>query len=213
MGWWTGLSNWTSSRLPDVWDIIWSRTFGRPVRRSVRGVKLHLLGGSGERFRPLDFYADDVDGGSPQDQRWRRPIRRSCPRNPTTFRLSARSCGRRGRFRSTRLRARPIIWPRRPTAVPGGRARGSFDRAARARTAAWAYIRPSALFLSHFFSPLSNLLWSGLEVPLAGKIHPLASHLWEKKSDTLKGEVLQFFQVFLKTWRNSNHSFTISFTS
>ena len=33
----------------------------RPVGRSVHRIKLHLLGGSGERFRPLDFYADDVD--------------------------------------------------------------------------------------------------------------------------------------------------------
>ena len=75
------------------------------------------------------------------------------------------------------------------------RARPS-DRAACARTAAWAYIRPSALFLSHFFSPLSNLLWSGLEVALAGKIHPLASHLWEKKSDTLERGGFAIFSSF-----------------
>ena len=55
-----GLSNWTSSRLPDVGDVVRSRTSGCPVRRSVRGVKLHLYGGCGENFTPLDFYADDV---------------------------------------------------------------------------------------------------------------------------------------------------------
>ena len=70
------------------------------------------------------------------------------------------------------------------------------NQAARARTAAWAYIRPSALFLSYFFSPLSNLLWSGLEVALAGKIHPLASHLWEKKSDTLREGGFAIFSSF-----------------
>ena len=38
-----------------------SRMSGRPVGRSVYGVKLHLLENSGERFKSLDFYADDVD--------------------------------------------------------------------------------------------------------------------------------------------------------
>ena len=34
---------------------------------------------------------------------------------------------------------------------------------------------------------------------LAGKIHPLASHLWEKKSDTLGGgRFCNFFKFFLK---------------
>ena len=80
---------------------------------------------------------------------------------------------------------------------------------ARAQTAAWASamlhkaVRPSSsltfFLLSHFFSLLSNSLWSGLEVALAGKIYPLASYLWKKKNNTLGGEVLEFFQVFLKT--------------
>ena len=56
----TGLSNRTSSRLPDVGDVIRSRTSGRPVGRSIRRVKLHLHGGYSENFTPLDFYADDV---------------------------------------------------------------------------------------------------------------------------------------------------------
>ena len=54
------LSNRTSSRLLDVGDVVLSRTSGRPVGRSVRGIKLHLHGGYGENFTPLDFYADDV---------------------------------------------------------------------------------------------------------------------------------------------------------
>ena len=175
------LSNRTSSRLPDVGDVVRSRTSARLVGRSVRGVKLHLLGGSGERFRPLDFYADDVDACSPHDQRWRRPICRSYPRNPTAI----RSGGRPALSRLTRPRARPLdrtgcaricrIGQTCPGPIgAGGRARGPSNRTAttadhpigRSRPAGGrphgrppCYIRPSAsLPLSLFFSPLQFTL-------------------------------------------------------
>ena len=123
-----GLSNRTSSRLPDVSDVVRSRTFGHPVGRSVREVKLQLLGGSGERFRLLNLYADDVDARSLQDQRWRGPICRSRPTNPTAFRPSVRLRRQRGRSRSTRLRACPLDQTGCARVRPIGRPRGPADR-------------------------------------------------------------------------------------